>query len=597
MASELTVSYDEDERLAQLTLTGPAKAWPPIRRVCQDASEQTEIVDDSSLKMPWWAFLGCREEVEYQAKRFDVVLKAEGLAIEKLAQAENVEAQYEAAIKAQPLAHDIVEARLAALKFKRAVEKKLTSEQSRNIAKLVSLPSGAAFSVPGAGKTTEVLAVYCLRRTNTSRLAVICPKNAFPAWEEQLALCLPKDEPFVRLRGGHRAIEALLKKEPGKVLLTYEQLPTVIDLIAAYVAAADSFLFLDESHRMKRGFSGVIGNCVLSLAERPKTKLIMSGTPMPNDIADLVPQFRFLFPEIAADDENVEGLIQPIYTRTTKTELNLPRIEHTIVRIPLRPAQFELYELLRSENARQMKAGLSVRDRMSLRRAGSSALRMLQLTTNPGLLARIEFEHPSLLSAVLEEGDSPKLEYACYRVRQLAAKGEKSIIWSSFVNNVDTLANRLIDIGAEFIHGKVDAGSEDEEGTREQKVKRFHEDPRCWVLVANPAACGEGISLHKVCHNAIYLDRNYNAAQYLQSEDRIHRLGLLPDQKTFVEILVAPDTIDESVGRRLALKIENMARVLRDNSLSVEPEILDLDADGFNLDDYNDLKQHLDRRV
>ena len=45
------------------------------------------------------------------------------------------------------------------------------------------------------------------------------------------------------------------------------------------------------------------------------------------------------------------------------------------------------------------------------------------------------------------------------------------------------------------------------------------------VLLANPQAMSEGISLHLECHDAIWLDRTYNAGQYLQGIDRIHRLG------------------------------------------------------------------------
>ena len=79
------------------------------------------------------------------------------------------------------------------------------------------------------------------------------------------------------------------------------------------------------------------------------------------------------------------------------------------------------------------------------------------------------------------------------------------LIWSCFVRNVELIAFRLKDLGAEFIHGGVDAGDETELDTREGKIKRFHTDKNCMVLVANPAACSEGISLHKVCQNAIIM--------------------------------------------------------------------------------------------
>ena len=65
--------------------------------------------------------------------------------------------------------------------------RKLTAEQTRNVSKLVSLPSGATFSVPGAGKTTEALAFYFYKKTEDTRLFIVAPKNAFAAWEEQLS--------------------------------------------------------------------------------------------------------------------------------------------------------------------------------------------------------------------------------------------------------------------------------------------------------------------------------------------------------------------------------------------------------------------------
>ncbi len=546
--------------------------------------------------MPWWAFLSCRKDLEYQARRYDFEIVPDTTAQPKLESAEQHENNYQAVLTATPIDEKTICRGLEAANWNLA-ERHPTQEQFRNIGKLAAAPAGATFSVPGAGKTTEALALYVLWRTPATTLLVIAPKNAFPAWEEQISICLPKEDGFTRLVGGRRKIVALLKRAPKKLLITYQQAAIVIDEIADHIGARETFLILDESHRMKRGFEGVIGNAVLSVCELPKLKLIMSGTPMPNDISDLVPQFRFLFPEIEADETNVDDLIQPVYVRTTKAELGLPEPRRTEISISLKPAQHELYRLLSSEAAREANRSIGIPERMKLRRAGRSALRLLQVVTNPALLARAaEFEHSALLSDVLEEGDSPKLEFVCLRARQLAKQGRKTIIWSSFVNNVELVAERLRDLGAEYIHGGVEAGSEDEEGTREQKVKRFHDNSNCMVLVANPAACGEGISLHTVCHHAIYLDRNYNAAQYLQSEDHIHRLGLRPGQVTTVEILACPDTVDQSVGRRLKSKVMRMAEVLRDRSLHVEPVSVDLDADvdAFDNEDYSDFLKHLD---
>jgi SNF2 family DNA or RNA helicase len=88
------------------------------------------------------------------------------------------------------------------------------------------------------------------------------------------------------------------------------------------------------------------------------------------------------------------------------------------------------------------------------------------------------------------------------------------------------------------------------------------------VLLANPAALGEGVSLHEVCHDAIYLDRTFNAGQYLQSVDRIHRLGLPPDQETRVTFLITTGSIDDRIDQRIAEKAEHLALMLDDPDLT-----------------------------
>ncbi len=587
MGERVKLSYSADERRATLRVEASVSLWRSIRRTCQDASEdETDLTGPSSLTIPWWVYLGIRDEVEASCRRHSVGIEIDNAASAMLKEADHRLAKYELARTGHSEDESDVVRRLIEIGFKRT----LTDEQRRNVARLVTIAAGATFSVPGAGKTTEALAFFALKRVSGDRLLVICPKNAFAAWEEQLLNCLPGDEGFTRLRGGLSNIEKALQSNPKKILITYRQLLTVSHLIGDYLTE-DTFVFLDESHHIKRGTEGAQGNAILSIAQLPKAKLIMTGTPMPNDIVDLVPQFRFLYPEIIADRDSVEAFIKPVYVRTTKAELDLPERKKEIKTISLKPAQWELYRLLKSEAARDADPRLGRLDRSTLRRVGRSALRLLQVATNPATLASLPFEHEDLLGEVLEEGDSPKLEYACYRARELAFEGRKSIIWSSFVQNVEIVAQRLQDLGAEYIHGGVDAGSEVEEGTRENKIKRFHDDDTCSVLVANPAACGEGISLHTVCHHAIYLDRNYNAAQFLQSEDRIHRLG--SDHIKFIEIIQAPGTVDEAVDRRLNAKIDNMAQVLNDESLSVEPETVDLDAEGFNAADFEDFLRHL----
>ena len=117
-------------------------------------------------------------------------------------------------------------------------------------------------------------------------------------------------------------------------------------------------------------------------------------------------------------------------------------------------------------------------------------------------------------------------------------------------------------------------------------------------MISNPQTLGEGISLHKVCHDAIYMDRSYNAGHYLQSLDRIHRLGLPVDQETSIHILSTKETIDQRVGIRLEQKIERLSDALKDeglikSSLPDEELILPNELLGIDKFDLDDLLSHL----
>lgn len=301
----------------------------------------------------------------------------------------------------------------------------------------------------------------------------------------------------------------------------------------------------------------------------------MSGTPCPQSISDLIPQFEFLYPDKHPDEDSITSLLQPIYVRTTKGQLGIPAIQHRKVTFNMSPLQSEVYRSLRSETKRQITT-LSDSSKYSLRELGKKIMKVVEFTSNPSLLADdMDYIFDKRLGDLISEDCGPKIEYACKRARELAASGEKVIIWSQFVKNVLLITERLKDLGADCIYGGVSSGDEAEEDTREWKVKQFHENPEKMVLVLNPAAASEAISLHKACHHAIYVDRSFNAAHYLQSEDRIHRLGL--EVAPTIEILECRGTIDEVIDLRLNLKVQTMATALNDSSLNVEAIPYDID--------------------
>lgn len=561
------------------------RPWLPLARaLISSASAEAQGEGGNAISLPWWNFVGLRAQINQFLQSFNMCAGQDylidTLASELLRQSARNTASYKNAIAGEKLDEQELVEKLQAAKFGRT----LKAHQIRNVCTLASLPAGATFSVPGAGKTTEALATFTYRRQPGDRLLIIAPKNAFAAWDEQLQECFPdSNDVFVRLRGSN--ISRALHEDPPFMLISYQQMALSRDLIIPHVARHRVHVFLDESHRIKAGPLRKTAQAVLSLSQFPVGKLVMSGTPMPQSRDDLLPQFSFLYPEIPATADNVVERMRPIYVRTNKGELGLRPVTHLRKTLPMSPLQLELYRFMKSEVARQATEYLSDRGRQAFRSLGRSVMRLLMFVSHPALLSReIDFAKPGLLAAVLAEGKGPKMNYVLHRARELARQGNKVLIWSSFRHNVEYIADSLQDLGAVYIHGGVDAGDEDDDGTREGKIKRFHDDENVRVMVANPAAASEGVSLHTVCHHALYLDRTFNAAQFLQSMDRIHRLGLPPGQATTIEVVECSGSIDETVQWRLKTKIDAMAAALNDTTLQIDPipmdpEMIDDDED------------------
>lgn len=558
-------------------------AWKSLYSfICDYLPMSVVSYSDWSITFPWRYFLSIKGFVgQYFSARhnqYRVVFTDNAKSMLKTAN----DTSYNTALALNARSEAEIKAHLESIGFKRS----LTINQLNNLKKISHLPGAATFSVPGAGKTTEALAFFFVNATDIDRLLVVAPKNAFSAWDEQLDACMGENYgKFVRLRGGEAAIQTALRTNPRFMLITYDQLSRVKNTIVSSLSSGNIYMFLDESHRIKGGKQIKRADAILEMAHLPKRKLIMSGTPMPQSPKDLVSQFSFLYPTKDVTDTTVIDLIQPIFVRTTKGQLGIPKLDHRVVQVPMTQLQREIYKTLKSEVRRQLNPVLSDSSRYELRRIGKCVMKVMEFVSNPSLLSNdMDYAFDRRVGALLLESDGPKIDYVCRRARQLAAEGKKVLIWSSFVQNVELIALRLSDLGAEYIHGGVDAGDESDFDTREGKIKRFHTDDTCKVLVANPAACSEGISLHKVCQYAIYLDRSFNAAHYMQSEDRIHRLGLSPDAKPQIEFVECEDSIDQVVRTRLELKVKTMAQALEDSSLSVEISSVDYDEEAEDYD-------------
>ena len=294
------------------------------------------------------------------------------------------------------------------------------------------------------------------------------------------------------------------------------------------------------------------------------------------------------------DSDRVQILkenLSPFFIRIKKEDLKLPPVEEKIVHVNMASHQREIYDFIETSYIESFKQNGSATVKDILNRA--KLIRLRQASTNPSLLSKTlkdslanneysgEFDPNSRFTTYNDEyiNDSEFFHKICNYTKfeipqkfleiqdilnkEIFNNGGKAIIWSIFIQNAKELQEYL---GKNTIRSRLLIG-EVEQAEREIIIEKFN-DPQNHefnVVIANPFAVAESISLHTGCHNAIYLERDYNCSNFLQSKDRIHRVGLAKDQVTKYYYIISKNSIDEVIYDRLKIKVERMEMIINDD--------------------------------
>ncbi|MBR6580170.1 MAG: hypothetical protein IKK66_02625 [Ruminococcus sp.] len=147
------------------------------------------------------------------------------------------------------------------------------------------------------------------------------------------------------------------------------------------------------------------------------------------------------------------------------------------------------------------------------------------------------------------------------------------VVWCIFVKTIDNLSNLLAEQGIKVkcVYGEIPL-------EERQNILAAFKKQEFDVLITNPNTLAESISLHTVCHDAIYFEYSFNLVHLLQSKDRIHRLGLPSTQYTqfyFLQTMYKNDSsyysMDEEIYHRLSLKEQIMLQAIDADLLETLP--------------------------
>lgn len=472
------------------------------------------------------------------------------------------------------------------------------------------------FSVPGAGKTSVVYGAYAYLKNLPSnhlkkvdRLLIVGPLSSFAPWELEYEECFGRPASSKRLTG-QLSLESkkqyLYDDNPAEItLLSYSSVASLASELRHFLRQNKVMIVLDEAHKIKNTSGGVVAESVMSLASESSARVVLTGTPAPNGYEDLYNLFKFIWPtkkvirfqpgqlrdmSKISGDYRVETLvnqISPYFMRVKKSDLNIPApTVHPPIRVEMHESQRRIYDFIESkymqdisEEDKQFKSAI-VKARM---------IRLMQAATNPLLLRQplkeiaeaegIDLsgvtEDEGILQAVLQYAESEipaKFEKALEIINTIIANNGKVVVWACYIKTIEMFSNFLSKNGVrnKTLYGAtpvaseaITPDSEEYDLTREAIVKEFNDlTSGLNVIIANPFAVAESISLHKACHNAIYIERSFNAAHFIQSKDRIHRYGLPAGTVTNYYYLVSGDSIDETIDERLTIKENRLIEIM-----------------------------------
>ena len=160
-------------------------------------------------------------------------------------------------------------------------------------------------------------------------------------------------------------------------------------------------------------------------------------------------------------------------------------------------------------------------------------IRLIQITSNPGLIDDSYKAKPGKLNSLLE------------LVNEILNKNEKLIIWTSYLKNIEWLAKIFSKHFPLLLHGKQNISQ------RNNSINQFKNNCSHKILIATPQSSKEGLTL-TVANHCIFYDRTLSLDDYLQAQDRIHRIS--QNKECFIYNLIIKDSIDQWIDNLVSAK-------------------------------------------
>lgn len=423
----------------------------------------------------------------------------------------------------------------------------------------------------GLGKTLQAIAsmAYCLENNPKAKFLIISPASLIYNWKNEFEKFAP-DFKLSIYHGADRDIHDFLQSDKQVLITSYAVIRNDIETFSHIVWEA---VVLDESHHIKN-HTAQQTQAVLKL--NGKQRMILNGTPIMNNIADLFPQLHFLLPQLfpsrkhfmdqfvkPLQKKNVQGpmdalkrLTSPFILRRTKETAapDLPQKTESVLWCTMDDEQRLAYETIKNQVKRNIMVEINDKG------LSKAKLGVLQGITK----LRQVCSSPQLIKGEPDFGNKPSIKIDNL-IETLTSDlaNNKVIVFSQFLGTMDLLSEAFEqnDITYRRFSGKTAAKE------RINLVSEFQEEnSNIQVFLLSLMAGNSGINLTNANY-VFLLEPWWNKAIQQQAIDRAHRIG--QNQKVFAYNMICKNTIEEKI-----MALQEKKQILSDEVIANDANFL-----------------------
>ncbi|AMD19686.1 HCL465Cp [Eremothecium sinecaudum] len=417
----------------------------------------------------------------------------------------------------------------------------------------------------------------------------------FEKWAPTLTTIVYKGTPNQR-----RSMQYQVRSGDFDVLLTtYEYIIKDRSILSRHEWA---HMIIDEGHRMKNAQSKL--SYTLTHYYKTRHRLILTGTPLQNNLPELWALLNFVLPKIfnssktfdewfntpfsnTGGQEKLElteeeallvirrlhKVLRPFLLRRLKKEVekDLPDKVEKVVKCKLSGLQHQLYEQMLKHNALFVGAGTEGATKGGIKGLNNKIMQLRKICNHPFVFDEVEgVINPTRENGPLLYRVSGKFELLDRILPKFKATGHRVLMFFQMTQVMDIMEDFLRMRNLKYM--RLDGGTKAEDRTG--MLKLFNSpDSEYFCFLLSTRAGGLGLNL-QTADTVIIFDTDWNPHQDLQAQDRAHRIG----QKNEVRILrlITTDSVEEVILERAMQKLDIDGKVIQagkfDNKSTAEEQ-------------------------